>query len=139
MFGLVRTAAIMGWRPNLGLPGRQGSPDRKQHCPTPLKEETGSDRETGRTPASHTGNWLSAWGMTQRETGFFIPQTPFLFSFLSSSPLRGLLITTAAALHPVSIHTQPSKPISGLTVYNCVCVRVPVCVRMCCAYVLQRD
>lgn len=89
---------------------------------------------TARAPASHTGNWLSAKEMAQHETEFFIPnmQTHKLplpssssslpLLFLPSSPLREVLITTAAAPHPVSIHTQPSKPIRGLIAYNCVCV-----------------
>lgn len=44
-----------------------------------------------------------------------------------SSPRREMLLTTAAALHPVSIHTLPGRPISGLTAYNCVYVSVCLC------------
>lgn len=38
----------------------------------------------GAFPASHAGNWLSAWGSTQLETGFFIQQHT---RSLSVSPL----------------------------------------------------
>lgn len=45
---------------------------------------------------------------------------PLPLLFRPSSPLREVPITTAAAPHPVSIHTQPSRPIRGLIAYNCV-------------------
>ena len=109
-------AVMTGWQLTRGLPGRQGSADRKRHCPIVFKDETGSDRETGRAPALHTGNWPSAWEMAQRESKFFIPNSlslPLPLLFLPSSPFREVLVTTAAAPHPVSIHTQPSKPIKG--------------------------
>ncbi len=124
---------------------QEESSDRKQHCPTVLKDETGSDRKTGRAPASHAGNWLSAWGTTQREARVFIPSThththththtlthslPLPLPVHPSSPFRELPITTAAAPHPVSIHTQPSKPISGLRAYNCASVILCVCVKV---------
>lgn len=85
----------------------------------------------GGPAASHTGNWLSAWGSTQLETGFFIQNTLFLLLLFlplpPSSPRREMPLTTAAAPHPVSIHTLPGRPISGLTAYNRV--YVSVCLR----------
>ena len=140
----VKMAAFMGQQPYFGLPDRRESSDRKRHCPIMLLDKTGSDRKTGRAPASYTGNWLLAWGTTQHETTFFIPNThmrahthtrahthcllPLPLLFLASSPLREQTITTAAALHPVSIHTRPSKPISGLRACNCTSVIFCVCV-----------
>lgn len=89
------------------------------------------------SPASHAGNWLSAWGSTQLETRFVIQRafTHSLWLNLSSSallltlPREMLRTTTAAVLHPVGIHTLPGKPISGLTACHRPCVRVCACVR----------
>lgn len=110
------------------------------HYPIVCQDETGTDRKTQRALASHTGNCMSVWGMTQLEMRFFIPSAHSLSRPLPPSSLqRELLLTTAAAPHPVCIHTLPSKPISGLRPYNyvcvfvcmCVCVRVCLCVLRC--------
>lgn len=117
-----------------GLPDWQGIADRKRHCPIVLKDKTGSDRETGRAPASHAGNWLLAWETPQHETRFFIPDTqtllPFLFLFSSPPHILREVLITAAAPHPVSIHERPGRPIRGLKVYNCMAGIVWVCVKV---------
>lgn len=85
---------------------------------------------------THTGNWL--WETPQRVTSFLFRTRrhklfPSCFSLPRPppSPSREVFITTAAAPHPVSIHTEPSGPIRGLKVCNCMSVIVWVCVRRC--------
>ncbi|MEQ2177230.1 hypothetical protein GOODEAATRI_001580 [Goodea atripinnis] len=65
-----------------GLPDWQEIADRKQHCPVVLKDETGSEGETGR--ASHAEcEWHCARGEV------IVPVRPHCFSMLFTLKTRG--------------------------------------------------